>query len=122
MAKSEPNEPQKTASDPDPTSGDGETPEPRNPGANRAKLATFFGWLGGGSLGLVANYGIFLAYGPDYPVTPTTFVAVVAGCFLGMAVSDRLGERALRPLGLGAGILLALAITLATLMLLAPGR
>ena len=41
---------------------------------------------------------------------PTTFALVVLGCFGGMAVADRLGDRAIRVLGVSAGLLLSVAI------------
>ena len=74
----------------------------------RKRATTIFGWTAGGTLGLLLNYGLFLAVGPSYPVVPTTFVLFIAGCFGGMALADRLGERGFKVLGLAAGILVAL--------------
>jgi hypothetical protein len=87
--------------------------EPRASGdknKQRARLATVFGWLAGGALGLVANYGIFLVAGDDYPTTWTTFALFLVGAFGGMALADRLGPRAFAPLGIAAGVMLALFI------------
>lgn len=78
----------------------------------RARLGTVFGWLAGGSLGLVVNYGMFMIIGEGYPTTYTTFGLFLAGAFGGMALSDRLGARGFRPLGLAAGVLLALLVAL----------
>ena len=75
--------------------------------------------LAGGSLGLLANYGLFLAIGEGWPVVPTTFALVVVGFFGGMWLADRLGEeRGYRLLGIAAGVLLAAAVTLVLAVLL----
>lgn len=89
----------------------------------RKRLTTVFGWVAGGALGLLVNYAVFLAVGEGYPTVPTTFVAFVAGAFAGMALADRLGVRGFRPLGIAAGVLLAifLALVVAVLMSPAPG-
>lgn len=65
-----------------------------------------FGWIAGGSAGLLVNYGLFVAFGEGYPTAPTTFATFLAGAFGGMALADRLGERGFRPLGIAAGLLL----------------
>ncbi len=87
-------------------------PEQGKRAANKRRMATAFGWIAGGSLGLLANYAVFLGVGESWPVVPTTFVLFVVGAFAGMAVADRLGERAFRLLGVAAGILFAIALTL----------
>ncbi len=84
----------------------------------RRRATTAFGWLAGGSLGLLVNYGLFLAAGPSWPVVPTTFALFIAGCFGGMWVADKLGDRGFKVLGLTAGVLVALAATLAVAMLM----
>lgn len=84
-------------------------PAPAKPEAAddlKRRMTTVFGWVAGGSLGLLVNYGLFLAVGEGYPTTPTTFVTFLAGAFGGMALSDRLGVRGFRPLGIAAGVLL----------------
>ena len=70
------------------------------------RMTTVFGWVAGGSLGLLVNYGLFLFFGEGYPTTPTTFVTFLAGAFAGMHLADRLGVRGFRPLGIAAGVLL----------------
>jgi hypothetical protein len=90
--------------------------EPRDDVRRRATLV--FGWLAGGCLGLLLNYGLFFAVGEGWPVIPTTFVLFVAGCFAGMWVADRLGERGFKVLGLTAGILLAVALSLVVAVLM----
>jgi peptidoglycan/LPS O-acetylase OafA/YrhL len=75
-------------------------------GELKARMTTVFGWVAGGSLGLLVNYGLFLSYGEGYPTTPTTFVTFLAGAFAGMHLADRLGPRGFRPLGIAAGVLL----------------
>jgi hypothetical protein len=87
---------------------------------DRKRLATVFGWIAGGSLALLANYGAYLAIGPGYPLIASTFVLFLLGAFGGMAVADRLGERAFRPLGIAAGVLLALAAVAVVTVLLGP--
>lgn len=86
----------------------------------RKRLTTAFGWVAGGSLGLLVNYAVFLAVGEGYPTVPTTFVAFVAGAFAGMALADRLGARGFRPLGIAAGVLLALFLALVLAVLMSP--
>ena len=76
-------------------------------------MSTVFGWIAGGSVGLIADYGLYTAIGEGYPLVPATFALFVAGCFGGMWLSDRLGDRGFRLLGIAAGILLALAVTFA---------
>ncbi len=73
------------------------------------RIATGLGWFVGGGLALLLNYFAFVAVGPGYPAAPTSFVAFVAGAFGGMWVADRLGSKALKTLGISAGILIATA-------------
>lgn len=95
----------------------------RHVGKAKQRMGTVFGWIGGGSLGLLVNFAISHAWGSGYPLVPTTFALFVLGCFGGMWASDRLGERAFRVLGIASGLLLALAITfLVAAMLTAPRR
>jgi peptidoglycan/LPS O-acetylase OafA/YrhL len=84
------------------------------------KLTTAFGWVAGGALALLVNYGVFLVVGPDYPTVPTTFVAFLAGAFGGMSLADRLGPRGFRPLGIAAGVLFALLVTLVVAVFTSP--
>jgi hypothetical protein len=86
------------------------------------RLTTAFGWLAGGSLGLLVNYGLFLALGESWPTVPTTFVLFLAGAFGGMALADRLGARGFRPLGIAAGVLLSLVVALVVAVLMSPAR
>lgn len=88
------------------------------PVERQRRATTVFGWLAGGSLGLLLNYGIFLLAGPSWPVVPTTFAFFVAGCFGGMWLADRLGDRGFRVLGITAGILVATALTLGIAVLM----
>jgi hypothetical protein len=84
----------------------------------RRRATTVFGWLAGGSLGLLVNYGLFLAVGPEWQVIPSTFVLFIVGCFGGMWVADRMGVRGFKVLGLTAGVLLALAASLVVAVLM----
>lgn len=83
-------------------------------------MQTVFGWVAGISLGMLASYGAFLAVGARYPRELGTFALSVGGAFVGMWVADRSGPRGFRPLGIAAGLLLALVIALGLLVVLAP--
>lgn len=77
----------------------------------RRRLTTIFGWVAGGSLGILLNFALYLSVGEGYPVTLTTFGLFLGGAFGGMFVADRLGPtRGFRPLGIAAGVLLALFV------------
>ncbi len=76
----------------------------------RQRLTTVFGWVAGGSTGVLANWGLFVAVGEGYPVTWTTFVLFLVGAFAGMFVADKLGPRGFRPLGIAAGVLFAVFV------------
>jgi hypothetical protein len=71
------------------------------------RLAVALGWLAGIFLGLLVDYGAYVAIGDDYPKGYTTFALLAAGAFLGMSVADRLGARALKVMALAVGVLLA---------------
>lgn len=87
--------------------------------AMRARLSTAFGWIAGGALGLLVNTAIYRTVGEGYPTTYTTFALFLVGAFGGMWVADRLGPRGFKPLGIAAGILLALFVTWVLASLLA---
>ncbi|MEC7525096.1 MAG: hypothetical protein VYE22_34760 [Myxococcota bacterium] len=78
----------------------------------RQRYATAFGWVAGGALGLLTNWGLSLAVGDSYPVTWTTFALFLVGAFGGMALADRLGPKGFQPLGIAAGVLLAVIVSL----------
>ncbi|MEM1416176.1 MAG: hypothetical protein AAGH15_14815 [Myxococcota bacterium] len=81
------------------------------------RTVTILGWVDGALFALWLNLLLFHAVGEGYPVEVTTFVLFTAGAFGGMAIADRFGRRALRPLALGLGALLALTLlTLVALM------
>lgn len=94
--------------------------EERN--AARERLTTAFGWIAGGALALLLNFGVYQAAGDEgYPVTVTTFVAFLGGAFGGSWLADRLGARAFKPLGVLAGLLLAIFVTLVLASFLGMG-
>ena len=95
--------------------------EERSSDRTKQRLATAFGWVAGGALGLLINYGLLLAIGDAYPTTWTTFLLFLLGAFAGMAVSDRLGPRGFKPLGIAAGVLLALFVGVVLAVLMSPG-
>lgn len=84
------------------------------------RLTTVFGWVAGGSLGLLLNYALYYAIGEGYPTVPTTFALFLVGAFGGMALADRLGARGFRPLGIAAGVLLALFLALVVAVMMSP--
>ena len=92
--------------------------------AFRKRLATVFGWVAGGSTGLLLNYVLFLLISDDagqgYPTVPTTFALFVIGAFGGMTIADRGGEKVFRPLGIAAGILLSVFLALVAAVLMSP--
>lgn len=89
---------------------------------SRARLTTAFGWVAGVCAGVLLNGLVFRIVGDGYPQIPTTFVAVVAGAFGGMAIADRAGPKGFGPLGVVAGLLLVLVLGLVAAMLLAPAE
>ena len=84
------------------------------------RLTTVFGWVAGGSLAILVNYGVLRAVGEGYPVVPTTFALFLAGAFGGMALGDRLGPRGFRILGIAAGVLFTLFVGLLVAALMSP--
>lgn len=76
------------------------------------RAGTVLGWLFGASSGLVVDYGLAAAIGAGYPAGYSTFGLLVVGAFIGMAVADKLGERAPKVLGPIAGIMVAVCVTL----------
>lgn len=93
----------------------------RSAAQTRKRMATAFGWVAGGALGLLVSYALFLAVGSGYPTIVATFGLFVAGAFGGMWIADRLGARAFRPLGIAAGILFAVAVTVLLAVAMSPG-
>ena len=85
----------------------------------RERLSTIFGWIAGGALGVLVNFGLLRAIGDSYPTTWTTFLLFVAGAFGGMSLADRLGPRGFKPLGIAAGVLFALFVGVVLTVMLA---
>ena len=94
------------------------------PASMRTRITTAFGWVAGGSAGMLVNYLLFLAMsdetGGGYPVVPTTFALFIVGAFAGMAIADRGGEKMFRPLGIAAGVLLSIFLALVAAVLMSP--
>lgn len=89
---------------------------------SRRRLQTVFGWVAGGALGVLVSYGLYLLVGDAYPKEPAIVVLFALGAYGGMRLSDHLGPRGFRPLGLAAGVLASLFIVLTLLVLLGPRR
>lgn len=83
---------------------------------NDAKAAVVLGWIAGGGLALLVNFVAFHLVGEGYPVAPTSFVLFVLGAFGGMHLADRLGDRALRVLGIATGALFGLALLIVVVL------
>ena len=98
-------------SSPDEDSAPPQGPADASDQTARRRLSTVFGWTAGGALGLLINFAVARAIGSGYPITISTAVSFIVGAFGGMALSDRLGPRGFRPLGIAAGVLLAVLIT-----------
>jgi hypothetical protein len=79
-------------------------------------MQTSFGWVAGGSFGMLTSYVLFVTIGARYPRELGTFLLFVAGAFAGMYVADRSGPKGFRPLGIAAGVLLALVTVLGVLV------
>ncbi|MFO0693509.1 MAG: hypothetical protein U0230_08135 [Polyangiales bacterium] len=85
------------------------------------RAGTVLGWLAGGALALLLDYGLASLVGPSYPTGITTFVLLAAFMFGGMAVADRLGPKAVRILGPVAGVLVAVVLVVLAGIALGPG-
>ncbi len=88
----------------------------QNRRAQRAQMALVLGGAVGGGIGVLLNYFLYAAFGADYPVGPTSFGLFALGAFGGMALSEKLGKRALKIMAIAAGILVSLAAMLAFLL------
>ena len=77
----------------------------------RGRWATALAWIAGGSFGLIVNFVIVSIFGDEH-VYVTTFVTFALGATLGTLVSDKLGPKYFRAMGMAAGVLVAIAATL----------
>ena len=85
--------------------------------SSRARLQTVFSWVAGGSLGMLVSYALYSLIGEAYPKEPAVVVLFALGAYGGMRLSDALGPRGFRPLGIAAGVLATLFIVLTVLVL-----
>lgn len=76
------------------------------------RAGTVLGWLAGASLGLVIDYAAAAYVGQGYPAGYSTFALIIGGAFGGMALADKLGERAPKVLGPVAGVFVAVCASL----------
>lgn len=74
------------------------------------RAATVLGWLCGGLLGLLIHFIVYASIQAEYAVSLPNAAIFVAGAFGGMAFADRLGERAVKVLGLLFGIILGIGV------------
>ena len=78
--------------------------------SSQKQISTALGAIIGGILGALLNYFVYSAVGPEYPISPTTFVVFAAGAFGGMAIADKLGKKSFKVMAMAAGLLFALLI------------
>ena len=83
--------------------------------SSRRRAGTVLGWIAGGAAGLLLNLLIFHLV-DDYPVQPTSFGLFILGAFAGMALADRLGDRAVKVMGLATGLVIAALLTAVVLL------
>jgi len=71
-----------------------ETPSATSPADEnetlKRRMTTVFGWVGGGSLGLLVKYGLFLAGREGHPPPPTPVRPFPAGSLDGMTPREPL--------------------------------
>lgn len=84
---------------------------------SRRRIQTVFAWIAGGALGVLVSYGLFLLVGEAYPKEPGIVVLFALGAYGAMRLSDHLGPRGFKPLGIAAGVLATLFVVLALLVL-----
>lgn len=84
-------------------------------------MQTALAWLAGGAASVLLSYALYLVFGEAYPKEPAAFVLFAVCVYGAMSVSDRLGPRAFRGIGIAAGVLCALALVLAILALTSDG-
>lgn len=87
----------------------------------RQRVQTALAWTAGGAAGVLLSYALYLAVGEAYPKEPAAFALFALGAYGGMSVSDRLGPRAFRGIGLAAGVLGALLLVLVILVATGDG-
>jgi len=85
--------------------------------SSRARVQTVFSWVAGGSLGMLVSYALYSLIGEAYPKEPAVVILFALGAYGGMRLSDSLGPRGFRPLGIAAGVLATLFIILTVLVL-----
>ena len=71
------------------------------------KWMTVFGWVFGGSIGLLLNYVLLWRFPELVPVAMSTFVLFAGGAFAGMAIADKMPSSKAKILGFAAGIALS---------------
>lgn len=76
-----------------------------------------FGWILGASLGLVASYGLFVLLDGKH-TGPITFATFAVGALLGSFATERLPAKALRWVGMAAGLALTAAVVLLLMMVM----
>ncbi len=82
----------------------------------RRGVQTALAWTAGGATGLLLSYALYLLVGDAYPKEPAAFGLFAVGAYGGMILSDRLGPRGFRGIGVAAGVLAALLLVLVILV------
>jgi len=83
-----------------------------------SNFAIALGWINGMLIAIILDFTLYSLLGDAYPKGPAT-VVLVAGCALGGAkLSERLGEKSVRPMAIGLGVLIALYVSAALSVLM----
>lgn len=73
--------------------------------------AIALGWINGVLVALVIDFALYSLLGESYPQGPATVLLFAIFALSGAKLSERLGRRALRPMAIALGIMLALYVT-----------
>ncbi len=82
-----------------------------NPTPPTSNTAIALGWINGVLVALVIDFALYSVMGDSYPQGPATVVLFAIFALTGANLAERMGKRALRPMALAAGMLIALYIT-----------
>lgn len=70
-------------------------------------LALVLGWINGVLIALVLDFALYSVLGPSYPQGPATVLLFAIFALSGAKLAERMGARALHPMAIATGILVA---------------
>lgn len=76
-----------------------------------SNVAVALGWINGVLIALVIDFALYNVMGDVYPQGPATVLLFAIFALTGAKLAERLGRKALRPMAIAAGVLIALYIT-----------